>query len=418
MSMRRTALFTAVVVATSLIAVPGSPARADATIVVRGNSFGSELNGVATLTCAAPLSQTSPITVTTPATSSPLGTRALLVTPSSTGTGAGWNTLVDSVDAVTTFTMDVRSTTPNEGRVIVTMPSTTPGESRFFWLGVSEPIAVPGAIGYQTVSGLGHTFAWTKYNFEQEVVDTASSQTLDSFLAGHGGDRQAQLIMVFGCNGAEFTTDRWRVGDVSSVITYDLEGIASSVTATASATKVAPSGPVTLSTTLRVAGELVAGSSVTLQARQPNGSFSNVGTATTNGQGVASLVVRPVRTTTYRWSFAGSTSTEASVSAQVTVRVQPVLTATATKTRFARGGNLVVTGKVSPTLEGATVTLWRTSGVGPVRLATAKVKADGTYRAIRRINEPGRYRVFTSIPAVGTYLPATSPTIGVTVTRQ
>lgn len=418
MSTRRTALAIALAVTTGLVTVPSPPVRADSTFVVRGGSFGSDLNNVFGLDCDDPFELAQGLTFTFPATTSPLGARALRVAPSFTGVGGGWSSLVDSLEGVTTFTMDVRTTAPNEGRVVVSLASEVPEETTHSWVGVSEPISVPAASGYQTVSGLGRTFDWTKYDDQAQSVDTVVGQTLDTFLAAHGGDRQGQLIMIFGCNGVGFDTDRWRIGDVSSVTTFDLEGVASSVTAQASVTKVAHQGAVTLSTALRVAGELSADTSVTLQARQPNGSFSDVGSATTNAQGAASLVVRPTRTTTYRWSFAGTSNIDPSVSGPVTVSVSPILTAKAKKPRLDRGGTLVVSGKVTPVLSGTTVTLWRNSGVGPVRLAMAKVTANGTYRVSRKINEAGRYKVFTSIPAVGTYLPATSPTIRVTVTRQ
>lgn len=418
MSTRRTALAIALAVTTHLATVPSSPARADSTIVVRGGNFGSDLNGVFGLDCDDPYGLAQGLDFTFPATSSPLGTRALRITSAFTGTGGGWNTLVGSLDDVTTFTMDVRTAAPNEGRVVVSLASEVPEETMHNWVGLSEPISVPAESGYQTVSGLGRTFDWTKYNGQAQPVDTVVGQTLDAFLAAHGGDRQGQLIMIFGCNGVGFDTDRWRIGDVSNITTFDLEGVASSVTAQASVTKVAHQGAVTLSTALRVAGELSADTSVTLQARQPNGSFSDVGSATTNAQGAASLVMRPTRTTTYRWSFAGTANIDPSVSSPLTVKVSPTLTAKAKKSRLDRGGTLVVLGKVTPVLGGTTVTLWRNSGVGPVRLATTKVKANGSYRVSRKIDEPGRYKVFTSIPAVGTYLPATSPTIKVTVTRQ
>ena len=418
MSTRRTALAIALAVTTSLVTVPSSPARADSTIVVRGGSFGSEINSLIGLDCDDPFGLAQGVGFTFPATNSPLGTRAVRVTSNFMGFGGGWSTAVDSLDDVSTFTMDVHTTTPNEGRVLVALASEVPTEPGYLWVGLSAPISVPAASGYQTVSGLGHTFDWTKYNQDLQSVDTVVGQTLDVFLAEHGGDRQGQMIMVFGCNGAGFETDRWRVGDISAVTTFDMEGVPSSVTAQASATKVAHQGAVTLSTALRVAGDPAVGTSVTLQARQPNGSFSDVGSATTNSQGSASLVVRPTRTTTYRWSFAGTANVEPSVSSQVTVSVSPILTAKAKKTRLDRGGTLVVSGKVTPVLGGTTVTLWRNTGLGPVRLATTKVKANGSYRVSRKINEPGRYKVFTSIPAVGAYVQATSPTITVTVTRQ
>jgi hypothetical protein len=417
MSRRRTALAIALAVTTGLATVPSSPARADSTIVVRGGSFGSDLNGVFGLDCDDPFELAQGLTFTYPATTSPLGARALRVAPSFTGVGGGWSSLVDSLDAVTTFTMDVRTTVPNEGRVVVSMASEVPEETTHRWVGVSEPVSIPAASGYQTVSGLGRTFDWTKYN-GATPVGSAPSQTLDAFLEGHGGDREGQLIMTFGCNGVGFDTDRWRIGDVSNVTSFDLEGVASSVMTRVSVTRVVYQGAVKMSTALRLAGELSPGGTVALQARQPDGSFSTVGSATTNAQGAASLVVRPTRTTTYRWSFAGTDTIDPSVSVPITVRVAPILTATPSTRRIPRGGALVVSGKVTPVLGGTTVTLWRYSGVGPVRLATAKVKANGTYRVSRTLDLPGKYEVFTSIPKVGTFLSATSRTVTVTVTRQ
>ncbi|RNM16268.1 hypothetical protein EFL26_05790 [Nocardioides pocheonensis] len=142
---------------------------------------------------------------------------------------------------------------------------------------------------------------------------------------------------------------------------------------------------------------------------QPSGSadFTEVGQATTNAAGTASLSTVLDRNAMVQWRFGGSSARAASSSTPYVVEIAPALTRRANDLTLRRGQRLVVRGRTSPAKPGCAVELWRGElrplmvGPKPVRLARSTVRADGSYRLTRRFHRHLRARIAVVIPACG-----------------
>jgi hypothetical protein len=127
-----------------------------------------------------------------------------------------------------------------------------------------------------------------------------------------------------------------------------------------------------LQATMTTLGGPAGGQSVQLMARPAGTSVWTVaGSAVTDVAGVASATVHPVTNTAYRWEFAGSDTTLASVSAIRTLVVLPTVTITLTKKSVHRGSPVIVWGTVSPGAAKQAVTLQILKGTRWVKLAAA-----------------------------------------------
>jgi hypothetical protein len=142
---------------------------------------------------------------------------------------------------------------------------------------------------------------------------------------------------------------------------------------------------------------------------QPSGSatFVEVGQATTDGNGMASVGAVLDRNAVVQWRYGGSPEHAASTSTTYVVQIAPALTLRANDRTLRRGQRLVVRGRTFPVKAGCRVELWRGElrplvlGPKPVRLARSTVRADGTYRLERRFRHHVRARIAVLVPACG-----------------
>jgi hypothetical protein len=75
------------------------------------------------------------------------------------------------------------------------------------------------------------------------------------------------------------------------------------------------------------------------------------------------------------------------------------------------GDGRAVVGSVLPARAGGRVTLWRTTGSGPVALGEAEAAADGAYRIPVPADVTGRWSYYVTVPAGDGNLAGQSATV-------
>jgi len=168
----------------------------------------------------------------------------------------------------------------------------------------------------------------------------------------------------------------------------------------------------------------VQGETLTLWA-QPSGSasFTQVGHATTDASGQATVWAALDHSAVVRWTYAGNAPTyAASTPVDFGVEVAPRVTLRVHDRTLRRHQRLVVTGRTFPAKAGCTVTLWKgprpaplTVGPKPVRLAQSTVRLDGTYRLVHRFHHRARMRVRVTVMACAGNARGFSGSVGIRV---
>jgi hypothetical protein len=237
---------------------------------------------------------------------------------------------------------------------------------------------------------------------------------------GHGGENvDAVFVVADNCN--TFSTGHLYVDHISfgGADTYDFEpSPASSLTSTASKSKITVGQAVTLGTLLRRAGVAYNGeggsAGVTLQAK-PAGASAFTDTAdivAVDVTGHASSTQHPSVTTAYRWVYGGDHNTAASISPTVTVQVARALTIHVLDKTLTSSQKLVAYGTEKPAKAGSTVTLWRRNGSGATKLGRATVQSDGSLA--KYVDMPkGSWSVYVTSPAETRYAAGKSASISV-----
>ncbi|MEI5673126.1 MULTISPECIES: hypothetical protein [unclassified Nocardioides] len=377
--------------AASLVAIPFSgsdsaeAAAATTTVVVRGTAFPDPLTAQLSFTGYATLKGTTPETVRPiigNAVVPPSGTRSLGFDLAGGNNSVGALFMRPSMLQTTTAELQVHAAAGTRGVVYAGYQAPADAGTTRVWVGRAE-VAV-GAGAWQRVSALGLRFAWSKRDLAtgaQLAAGPAAVINVPSFVRGHGGDGAGFYSLGFGSDGNAFSIDTLKVGTAGATRVYDLEGLATTTTITGT-TGVAPGEPARLTGALRdQSGARVPGSTLLLEQRVGSGPWETVyrnpdGPRPTDPVVVPAdatdpqVVVTPERTTSYRFRFVDRPLAEGSASAPFTVAVTPTLTARATAERL-------VVGRVTPAVDGATVTLRYADGGGA--LATAPVAADGRY---------------------------------------
>lgn len=176
-------------------------------------------------------------------------------------------------------------------------PDLLPGE---VWSGRA---ALQTGAAWQYVDAAAASYTWTRYHAATgEVVEDAGTASVADFTATHG-DGPGYLLAGFGCDGQPFSVDALRFGSPGAVTTYDLEGIAVSITMTASHDTLPAGGEVTLTGATLDEGGSPVGSALVLQERAEGQElFTATGHPLHAGpDGTISAVVAPQVTTEYRW---------------------------------------------------------------------------------------------------------------------
>jgi hypothetical protein len=152
-----------------------------------------------------------------------------------------------------------------------------------------------------------------------------------------------------------------------------------------------------LSTVLKVDGRALVGATVELQsAPLARGAWDPVARAVTDAGGAASVAVRQEVNRLYRWVYAGSPSDAEAVSPKLTVNARFVVSAVALASPGPGSSSLVVGGRVSRHT-GVPVRLMKVTSTGPVELARATIRTDGTYRITVARLPAGSFRAFVEV---------------------
>lgn len=313
---------------------PAAPARAAAgggsTVVVHGTDFpGSKAANLSFVGCQSLMGRT-PETVQSyvgfgPA-NPPAGERSQGFDLAG-GNAVGSLHYVESLAATTVASVSVIAPQGTAGVAYVGFQEAAQKGSTLMWFG-RAPLTV-GAGGWQNVNATALSYTWS-------VIDTRTGaslaydpalgatglSTIGPFLAGHGGDGPAVFAVGFGCDGAEFNIDRFRIGGPAGVTTYDLEGLTTSLDISGSATSVEAGKPVTLTARLRdQAGERVPGAMVVLESRPAGAAQFHTEAVLPASAEDPSVRVKPEKDTVYRFRFADRPLAEGSVSAAYAVTV-------------------------------------------------------------------------------------------------
>jgi hypothetical protein len=97
------------------------------------------------------------------------------------------------------------------------------------------------------------------------------------------------------------------------------------------------------------------------------------------------------------------------MSTTFTVKVHTKVTSRIVDAILTRGQTLVVRGGTTPAKPGVTATLWRKTSAGPVKLDTATVDTNGTYKLTEVASTRGTWKVYVTVPAATGNLAGESP---------
>ena len=402
-----------------------SPARADSQVVVRGLSFpAASATNLAIVGCAGVYDRRpEPIATYLSRGDGPAGSRSFKYDLAG-GNAVGSQSGVASMAGTTAAGLSVFAPAGSAGVAYAGYQAPADWGTNLAWVGRAEISAAAGQ--WQQVDATGLTYAWTQYDLadHQPVTQDENPATVPAFLAAHGGDGPGFYATGFGCDGQPFKVDALRLGTGGAVTTYDLEGFTSSTGIAGSASTITAGETVALGGMVRdgQGGELPHGLAVLEEQKFGTEHFVPVdGAAASVAGGDPHALVQPEQRTVYRWSFAGTWSTDGSVSEPFTVEVAPAVTAVAEVVPGApadvAGASVTVSGAVTPAKPALRVTLWRVSGEDRTVVDSAPIAEDGSYRIEVPDAEGGPWRYVVTVPAASGNLAGTSPVEQVEVPR-
>jgi hypothetical protein len=301
-------------------------AHADQTVVVRGTAFPGPEAQLAYIGCDDLFTHDDQVVTPTIGRGpgrAPSGARSLGYDLAG-GTAIGSQHVVPSVIGNNIATLSVFAPEGVTGRAVVGYQSPLDQGTSVMWFGVA-PISAPAG-GWTTVGATPRAYSWAKYDMAtRRTIEAASGPPVPvgEFVAGHGGDGPGLYALTFGCDGAPFSMDAMRIGSPGDVTTFDIEGLATSLTITGSSFVVHPGEQVTLHGTLGSTGP-IAHTTVILERRDlPGGTWENVRVVPVGETGAVARL-NPTRTALYRWRFVDRPLAEGTVSQPFLVTVLPV----------------------------------------------------------------------------------------------
>lgn len=154
---------------------------------------------------------------------------------------------------------------------------------------------------------------------------------------------------------------------------------------------------------------------VELWAKPYSADWRKIGQATTSSSGGrARLTVAPSRRTEYRWSFAGNESYAADVSNIVVIKVHVRVTMHLEDSTIRAGQRVAAVGRVYPPKPGVLASLWLYGPGTRLKLASALIKSDGSYRITKALSH-GSKSLYVTVPAASGNLGGKSPSRSVYV---
>jgi hypothetical protein len=301
-------------------------AHADETVVVRGTAFPGPEAQLAYVGCDDLFSHDDQVVTPTIGRGpgqAPSGARSLGYDLAG-GTAVGSQHVVPSVVGNNIASLSVFAPEGVTGRAVVGYQSPLDQGTSVIWFGVA-PIKVPAG-AWTTVGATPREYSWAKYDMATRTMTEAASgepAPVGEFVAGHGGDGPGLYALTFGCDGAPFSMDAMRIGSPGDVTTFDIEGLAPSLSITGSSVVVHPGAQVTLHGALGSTGP-IARATVILERRDlPGGTWETVRVVPVVDTVVVARL-NPTRTALYRWRFVDRPLAEGTVSQPFLVTVLPV----------------------------------------------------------------------------------------------
>src|SRR6478736_5052711 len=296
----------AMVVATALAAVaagslPGASAAGDSAVVVRGTDLPAGNRAQLTLVgCDAVFNRGAAVRpmIGVSQGSGAVGKRSLGFDPAG-GNAAGVVGYVESMASTTVAGVSVQADGGTTGVAYAGYQAPRDAGTTLMWIGRAD-VAAPAGSGWSAINVPGLGYSWTQYDMStQKAVASAGSSGVPAFIQAMGGDGYGFYAVGLGCDGNPFNLDGWRIGSPGATASYDFEGYRTTTTIDGPGAPVEPGTPVTLTGhVVDGSGAPVAGRAV-LEAKQ-DGAWETVDVAEGPNP---SAVVRPDKTTKYRWKF-------------------------------------------------------------------------------------------------------------------
>lgn len=308
----------------------GAPALADSQVTVRGTGFPEgRLAQMSMVGCATLYDRTTeplaPFIGRGPEPGAPLGKRSLGYDLQG-GNAVGSLHYVPSMLQTSTAELSVHAEGGAEGVAYAGYQEPADAGTTLVWIGRAELAAPAGT--WTRVLATDQTYTWTKYDMvTREVVgadDEAAAPTgrVADFAAEHGGDGPGFYTIGFGCDGAKFSMDAWRIGPSGDVTSYDLEGLTTTTAIAGSSQRIEAGEEVILNGRVRLGrGDRLRHGTLRLEARPVGGREFELVEVLDVAAGDPSVVVRPRESTVYRWRFVDRPLAEGSTSSLFVVTV-------------------------------------------------------------------------------------------------
>lgn len=268
-------------------------------------------------------------------------------------------------------------------------------------------VAPPAVGDFKGVGAFqGATLSWTLpaiTDLDQVIVRSAAGTTAPSsattgtaVYAGAGTSVTVSGLVA----GTTYTFRAWvkdRSGLYSAGPTVQLLGTGATVTS--NVTALTYGGTVTLTGTLtrKDTGAGLTGEPVLLYGKYKGAtSYTLIATVTSGANGTLTYAHKPAKGVSYEWLYQGSSAYTGSVSSLRTVTVATLVTATLSKTSFALGGTVTLSGAVSPSHAGQTVYLQRLVSGSWQNVTSKALTSSSTYAFSIKPTSKGTfyYRVY------------------------
>ncbi|MFE9694193.1 S8 family serine peptidase [Micromonospora sp. NPDC005806] len=263
-------------------------------------------------------------------------------------------------------------------------------------------VAPPAVTGLKAQGALaGATLTWTLpdiTDLDQVIIranpgTTAPSRVSEGIAvyAGAGSSATATGLVA----GTTYTFRVWvrdRSGLYSSAPILTMLG--TGVTIGSSTTALTYGGAVTLTGKLvrKDTGAGLAGLPVQLYGKYKGASSYTLITTVTSGTGGAlTYTHKPAKGVSYEWLYRGSSSLTGSVTPLRTVTVATLVTGNLSKTSFALGGTVTLSGSVSPSHAGQTVYLQRLVGTSWKNITSRTLSSSSAYSFSIKPTSRGTY---------------------------
>lgn len=354
----------------------------------------------------------APSTTATPA---PQGAGSLLL---QAGTGRYQEyplpSSTDPISNLTHYRVSVRSDEP----VVRFLAGVSPSAASTAFVRVAIPVT-PGS--WTTVDLATQPWEWLTKGTWGSSSTTNGSGTLAEFAAHRTDGRLRPVISLWGCESTSPVQADHSIAvslDTVNVVTPAGDDTTDYEPANAPDTTLVAPGPrtivagqaVTLGTALRYgSGWPIPGRDITLQsAAVASPAWSGANVVATNATGAVASTVKPIRSTSYRWSFAGDEYFAASDSARGEVGVRTRVSSSLVHSSVRRGRTLRMVGSTYPAKPGTVVSLWRRTTVRTL-LGHATVNRYGRFAVSAPARRKGLWRLQVTIPATPGNLAGAGP---------